>query len=223
MKNPMIYLLKQAQNPRGWFGRWMLSGMNRGHATLTEWGLKHISIEKDFTILDVGCGGGKTVQKLALLAPDGRVFGIDNSGKSVQVSKKINHQLIQEGRVEIRHSSVSQLPFSDNTFNLVTAVETHYFWPNPINDMHEILRVLKPGGNLLIIGEVYKGGNYEMKNPKFLKMATRGEVNMTCPGVEDFDAMFAQAEYTNVSVFEEIGKKYICAKGDKRGLIKNYL
>lgn len=170
----------------------------------------------------MGCGGGKTVQKLAHLAPDGRVFGIDNSEKSVQVSKKINHQLIQEGRVEIRQSPVSQLPFSDNTFNLVTAVETHYFWPHPVNDMHEILRVLKPGGNLLITGEVYKGGNYEMKNPKFLKMATRGGVNMTCPGVEDFNIMFVQAGYTNVSVFEEIGKNIFALKATSVA-IKNYL
>jgi len=60
-------------------------------------------------------------------------------------------------RVEIREGSVSQLPFSEDVFDLVTAVETHFWWPDLPADMREVLRVLKPGGTLIIIAEVYKG------------------------------------------------------------------
>jgi ubiquinone/menaquinone biosynthesis C-methylase UbiE len=68
--------------------------------------------------------------------------------------------LIKMGRVEVRHGSVSCLPFSDNMFGLVTAVDSHYYWPDLAADMREVLRVLKPGGQMMIIGEGYKGGIY---------------------------------------------------------------
>jgi hypothetical protein len=58
-------LLGQLRNPTGWFGRWHLRRMNRHHSRLTDWGLSHISIGNDVAILDIGCGGGRTVQKLA--------------------------------------------------------------------------------------------------------------------------------------------------------------
>lgn len=44
-------------------------------------------------------------------------------------------------------------------FDLVTAVETHFWWPNLQADMREIFRVLKAGGKLIVIAEVYKGAN----------------------------------------------------------------
>lgn len=59
--------------------------------------------------------------------------------------------MLKDGRVEIQKASVSQLPFSDNKFDLVTAVETQYYWPDLDKDMEEILRVLKPGGTLIVI------------------------------------------------------------------------
>jgi ubiquinone/menaquinone biosynthesis C-methylase UbiE len=69
----------------------------------------------------------------------------------------MNARWIDLGRVEVRHGSVSQLPFPDNLFNLVTAVETHFWWSDLPGDMREVLRVLKPGGTLIVIAEIYKG------------------------------------------------------------------
>ena len=56
---------------------------------------------------------------------------------------------------------MSRLPFLDNKFDLVTAVETQYYWPNLVGDMREILHALKPGGQLIVIAEMYKGGKYD--------------------------------------------------------------
>jgi fibrillarin-like rRNA methylase len=52
--------------------------MNSSHSKLTDWGLEHISIENNETILDVGCGGGRTVSKLAAIATQGKVYGVDS-------------------------------------------------------------------------------------------------------------------------------------------------
>ena len=149
--------VNQCQKPSGLLGRFTLWRMNKSHSKLTDWGLADFSVQPQFTILDIGCGGGRTVSKLAALATQGKVYGVDHSEDSVSVSQKINTAFIAEGRVEIQQASVSQLPFADNTFDLITAVETHFWWPNLADDLREVFRVTRPGGQLAIIAEVYKG------------------------------------------------------------------
>ena len=98
--------------------------MNKGHEALTESGLSHVKIESEFKILDVGCGGGRTIEKLAVIAASGMVYGIDYAEGSVMASRQHNARLIEAGQVVIQHASVSQLPFPDETFDLVTTIET---------------------------------------------------------------------------------------------------
>lgn len=141
------YLVNQVRKPTTWIGRFFLWLMNMSHSSLTDWGLKHVTIEKHFTILDVGCGGGRTIEKLAALANEGMIYGVDYAKGSVAASRSKNARLIEAGRVEIRQASVSRLPFPDDKFDLITAVETQYYWPNLVADMQEVLRVLQTRRN----------------------------------------------------------------------------
>ena len=150
-----VYMIRQARKPHGWLGRYLLRGMNLSHSPLTDWGLKGVEIAKDATILDVGCGGGRTLQKLAARTT-GKLFGVDFSKASVAATRATNARAVADGRLEVRHASVSQLPFDDATFDLVTAVETHYYWPDLARDLAEVRRVLKPGGTAVLIAEVYR-------------------------------------------------------------------
>src|SRR5215472_3598270 len=149
----------QCRKPKGWLGRIILRNMNSRHSRLTDWGLSFVAIGGQAAILDVGCGGGRTISKLAAKAPGAKVYGLDHSSASVAVTVKLNAAAIQAGRVEIREGSVSQMPYEAGTFDLVTAVETHFFWPDLANDMREVVRVLSPGGTFLLIAEVYAGAN----------------------------------------------------------------
>ncbi len=205
-------LLDQCRKPTGWFGRLLLRDFNRHHSKVTDWGLQHLAIQKHDTILDVGCGGGRTVHKLAGIATDGKVYGIDFSEESVTVSRRTNKQWIAMGRVEILPGSVSRLPFSDHMFNLVTAVETHFFWPDLVADMHEVLRVLKPGGKVIIIAEAYKGAKYD-KSKMFQKLAEL--MNIAPLSVNEYSELFSRAGYSDVEMFEEYEKGWICGIGKK--------
>jgi len=83
-------------------------------------------------------GGGRTVSKLAAIATQGKVYAVDYSDESVAATKRTNVRWMDLGRVEIRRGSVSQLPFPDGMFDLVTAVETHFWRPNLPGDMREV-------------------------------------------------------------------------------------
>lgn len=202
----------QCSKPTGWLGRFTLWRMNASHSKLTDWGLKNIPIENHFTILDVGCGGGRTVSKLAAVATQGKVHGVDYSDESVAATKRTNARWIDLGRVEVHHGSVSQLPFPDNMFDLVTAVETHFWWPNLPGDMREVFRVLKPGGTLILIAEIYKGAN-TMAAKLAEKYASRTSLKLL--SAEEHRELLANAGSTNVRVIEEREKGWICAVGRK--------
>lgn len=204
------YLLRQVRKPTKWVGRLFLRAMNEGHATLTDWGLTHVAIKKNLQILDVGCGGGRTIDRLAALAADARVWGIDYADGSVAASRRHNAELIKAGRVTIEKAPVSRLPFPDDTFDLVTAVETQYYWPNLVGDMREILRVLKADGKLVVIAETYKGGKYDK-----LKWPVMWLLRSSHLSVSDHRGLFLAAGYTDVEIFEEHNKGWICGMAQK--------
>ena len=207
----MFLLLRQCRKPVWWPGRLFLRGMNVSHAGVTGWGLKHVEVKRDFTILDVGCGGGKTIQTLAAMAGDGKVYGVDYSAASVAMSRDTNARSIAAGRVDVREASVSKLPFPEGMFDLVTAVETHYYWPDLVSDMRGILRVLKPGGTFVVIAEAYKGGG-GLAIPTGLVMKVLGGRLL---GAAEYRELLTQAGYADVAVFEEREKGWICAVGKR--------
>jgi ubiquinone/menaquinone biosynthesis C-methylase UbiE len=163
----------------------------------------------------VGCGGGRTLSKLAEKAQQGKVYGIDYSEDSVAASKRTNAPWIAAGRVEVQHGSVSQLLFSDGTFDLVTAIETHFWWPNLPTDMQEIFRIVKPGGKLIIIAEVYKGANTRMAR-LCEKYASR--TGMTLLDLNGHRGLFAATGYSDIQVSAEPDKGWMCAIGRKAEL-----
>ncbi len=165
----MPNLMDQYRCPTGEDGKKVAESMNRGHEPLTLWGLSHLTIKPNWAILDVGCGGGKTLNRLAQLAPKGKIYGIDHSPDMVKFSKEVNHELIAQNRVEITHGTAEQIPFPDDSFDLVTAIETYYFWNNFPAALKEIQRVLKPGGWLLLVNEMIQDGKYEVENAELIE------------------------------------------------------
>lgn len=186
--------------------------MNASHSKLTDWGLGHVSIESHSTILDIGCGGGRTVGKLAAIATQGKVYGVDYSEESVAATKRTNARYIDLGRVEVRHGSVSQLPFPDGTFDLITAVETHFWWPNLPADMREVFRVTKPGGAVILIAEIYKGAN-TLAARLAEKYAERSPLKLL--SVDEHRELLTSTGYSDIQVIEERAKGWICALGKK--------
>lgn len=99
-------------------------------------------------VLDVATGTGR-VPALLLDQDDfqGRVIGLDASRKMLfHAAVKVYRQ----PRAELIWDSVEELPFADNTFDLVTCIEAWEFFPHAKEDLRELARVLRPGGTLMI-------------------------------------------------------------------------
>jgi SAM-dependent methyltransferase len=202
----------QCQKPTGWLGRLIARNMNARHSDVTDWGLSHLRLEQDFTILDVGCGGGRTVSKLAAIVTEGNVYGLDYSSASVAVASTKNRDWIKKGRVDIREGSVSQLPFATGIFDLVVAVETHFWWPDLPGNFREVLRVLKPCGTFAIIAEVYRGAESRTARlvEEYLPMT-----GMKSLSPEEHRQLLTDAGYEDAQVIVDAGKGWIFARGRK--------
>lgn len=140
-------------NPQGRMGRAMLRFMNLCHAPLTNWGLSLIDFQDGWTMLDIGCGGGATLRRLLKRSKGSQVYGIDISQESVEKASMFNAEWLNK-RVFVSQGSADKLPYGDMKFDLVTAVETVYFWPELPACLKKVGRVLKSGGSFAIMVEV---------------------------------------------------------------------
>ncbi|NLT52935.1 MAG: class I SAM-dependent methyltransferase, partial [Ignavibacteria bacterium] len=131
-----------------------------------------LDIPNNACVLDVGCGGGANIKKLLELCPYGTVKGVDYSEISVDKSRRVNAKEIQLGRCQVHQADVMELPFEDNSFHVVTAFETVYFWPDLPKSFQEIFRVLKNGGTFVICNESNGETNMDEKWAKIIRGMT---------------------------------------------------
>ena len=176
-------------HPKGRMGRAMLKFMNLCHAPLTNWGLKLVNIQDGWTMLDIGCGGGATLQRLLKRSKDAQVYGIDISEESVTKAMKVNADVLDE-QVFVTQGSAEKLPYEDGMFDLVTAVETVYFWPNLPDCLKEVYRVLKQGGKFAIMVEVVDGDS----------MWTNVVEGMTAYSPEELKKLLEDAGFTQTEI-----------------------
>ena len=167
--------LENFRKPKDNFcGRFMLKSMNKGHEKLAKWGRSYLNICEDYTVLDLGCGGGRNIEYFLTKAD--KVYGLDHSEASVKMASERNKEAIESGRCKILLGDVKSLPFEDESIDAVTAFETIYFWNDIDECFKEIYRVLKKDGKFLICNEVSS-----MKRRDVKKLAHMIEMEVYTP------------------------------------------
>lgn len=145
---------RNAGNPKNISGRFFIQMMNLGHQSMLIWMQKFFDIPYGSTVLDIGCGGGRNIANLLKIAPESVFYGLDISSLSIKKSKRLNRRAVSKNKAHFLEGSVESIPFKDNTFEVITASETIYFWPNLKQNFKEVYRVLKPGGTFVICQEI---------------------------------------------------------------------
>ena len=189
-------LLINARKPEGELGDQLLDRMNESHEALAQWGVSHLDISKEDIILDIGCGGGVNVERF-LKMTENKVYGLDYSDVAVEKSIKLNQEAIDEGRCEVIQGSVSDLPFDDESFDIVTGFETVYFWPDFVNDLKEVRRVLKNDGIIFICNEAIPREG-DARQEELIDL-----LDMNIFSDDELDQYLREAGFSDVIIFDK--------------------
>lgn len=142
------YIAKQFANPRGIGGRIVMAVMNRQNAQMYEATERLLRPRNDDTILDIGCGNGIMLERIAH-ACDCRLIGTDISEDALEIAKR----RLAGTNVELLRCPVDDTPLEDATVDKALTINTIYFWEDLASGFEEIARVLKPEG--IFIGTHY--------------------------------------------------------------------
>jgi ubiquinone/menaquinone biosynthesis C-methylase UbiE len=99
-------------------------------------------------VLDVGTGPGVLLAEIARSRPDLRVTGIDLSADMISRAERNVGEFTE--RVTARVADVCDLPFAEDTFDLIVTSFSLHHWEDVETAARELARVLRPGGRLYV-------------------------------------------------------------------------
>lgn len=194
--------VSQTRKPAGVLGKLMLGGMNAGHAKLADWGFTHLPDLSVEHAVDLGCGGGRNAGELLKKYPRAHVTAIDYSALSVDKAKAYNKAMIAAGRCTVQQGDVSALALPEAAFDLATAFETVYFWPEIETCFAEVRRVLKEGGTFMICNESDGTDETSLKFEKIID-------GMKCYTPQQLAAALRTAGFSEVNAVHHPKKPWI--------------
>ncbi len=148
---PKKFLAAQLCQPSGLFGKFMMADvLNKHNEKMNHFAVERLDIQPTDKVLDIGFGGGGTIEEMLKTIDTGKIDGIDFSQVMVEQAKQKFKSEIDSKKVSIEFGDVKQLSFVENTFDKICTVNTIYFWNEPLASLQEIKRVLKSGGKLVV-------------------------------------------------------------------------
>jgi len=141
-------------------------------------------IEEGYKVLDVGCGPGAVITKVAeIIGSSGKVYGLDLSEKMLEEAKKKAQSIGMQDRIELRKADIhEELPFEDDFFDVV--ISTYVFdlvdTPHISKVLSNMIRVLKPGGKLILVNWTFGEGSHKKYSDMFTELYKEIRVDFGC-------------------------------------------
>jgi ubiquinone/menaquinone biosynthesis C-methylase UbiE len=107
--------------------------------------MRRLSIGSKDRVLDVGCGTGALLHQLHIAYPEARLAGVDPVPEMLNVARRR-----LPPTVALHEGWADRLPYADNTFSVVVSCNMFHYIRQPIAALHEMSRVLRDGGELII-------------------------------------------------------------------------
>jgi len=175
------------------FNRWAEAGrgddMEQSHLPIVEPMLALIEFDPKDKVLDVGCGTGWLVRRIAALVPAGLAAGMDVADAMLGRAESLSAGM---PNVVFARGGVDDIPWGDAYFNKALSVESAYYWPDPARGAREIFRVLSPGGAAWILI------NYYRDNPDCHQWGGQLKVPTHLLSAEEWKGLFLQAGFDAV-------------------------
>jgi SAM-dependent methyltransferase len=172
------YLSNQCGNPHGLIGKIMTWAMNRANNTMYKGIVDELEIQDNSRILDVGFGNGY-LETLIMKKRKCYIEGIDISEDMVKKAISLNRKYVESGNMKFGLGDCCSMDYKEGEFDVVTTMNTIYFWKDTRKGMSEVYRVLKSGGvfyNAVIKKEnldriFYTGSGFKkLKNEEYIEI-----------------------------------------------------
>ena len=150
------FLIKQSQKPSGLIGRVITKIWSFYFKKLSLWAIKQTTISDNYRILEVGYGGGSTIKNLLALNKNLEIHGIDISKESYRTAQRVHSDSIRKGSVQLKIGNVKNMPYQNNYFDRIFAIQTHIFWKDIKKSFQEVYRVMSSNSILIIASEKEK-------------------------------------------------------------------
>lgn len=157
--------------PHGALGRlfaWWTDLVNRRARRVV---CKGLQITPDDSLLKIGFGTGRLIRMFATMAPWGLVAGVEPSSLMCELARRRNLAAIEAGRVDLRLCDAALLPWRGERFNKVVAINCFQLWPEPMEVLRSVRRVLRPGGVFLLMLRIHGRGARKQDLPNPLSRA----------------------------------------------------
>ncbi len=144
-------IFKQFRKPSGVLGHlvgWILSIKNKER---TNWTFDNLRLKPQDKLLEIGYGPGVTLNKIANHLTSGSIAGIDHSEIMLKQATKRNKKHIENKKVKLEQGTIWDLEYPDNHFDTIYGSNVHFFWKNPVEEFSELVKLLKPEGQLLMV------------------------------------------------------------------------
>jgi ubiquinone/menaquinone biosynthesis C-methylase UbiE len=142
--------MHQAQKPRGVMGVAMGCLMQRLNAAQNLATVEALEPRPGAAVLEIGFGPGHALEMLAQRRPLGLVAGVDHSELMVETARRRLERRRGAAALDLRCGEACALPFDDEQFDLVYAVNSYHLWPEKADALAEMTGVLRPGGDLML-------------------------------------------------------------------------
>ena len=143
-------IARQSRRPSGWLGEIVARVMAFETEPANRIAIEKLAVQPGEAVLEIGCGHGRTLARIGA-TPDTFLAGIDPSEVMVRLARRRMRRPIDAGRADVSLASSAKIPHAAARFDCALAVHVVYFWREPLADLAEIRRVLRPGGRLLLM------------------------------------------------------------------------
>jgi len=170
------------------FDKWAQNGraelMEAEHGKNVSKFLQAISFDKPFTFLDVGCGNGWVVRKIAKEKNCKKAIGIDKSKKMIIQSKK----KMDSKKEEFINTDVESMKYKGK-FNFIFSMESLYYADSIEVALEKIYKLLKPGGKF------YCGTDFYTDNKATARWANIMKIQMHLHSKKEWKESFQNAGF----------------------------
>src|ERR1700691_436750 len=145
----------QGHHPRGAAGRvtgWMFAH-RPSNRQRNRWAASLLDVQPADRVLEIGFGPGLAVAQL-VRAGAGHVYGVDHSAVMLRQASRRNAAAIRAGRVTLINAPADQLAAAlSGPFDVILAVNSLGFWPEPAERLAELRTRLAPDGRIAIVSQ----------------------------------------------------------------------